>query len=128
MHTHIPYHTTHSTTHSSSTTTRLGDLACAAYSHGVLLLAEAGSGRTRVLGASRDMGVPPLGTATGPQAAAMGLREVLSELDVAVPGEACAVASVPVHSPIAALGTLDLQDELHTQVVLPAPRCVLSCC
>lgn len=88
----------------------------------MLLLAEAGSGRTRVLGASRDVALPPLGTATGPQAAAMGLREVLSELDVAVPGEACAIAPVPLPSPLAALGTLDLQDELHTQVVLPAPR------
>lgn len=108
------------------TTARLGDLSCATYAHGVLLLAEGGGAtRTRIVSASRDMGVPPLGTATGPQAAALGLREVLSELDVAIPGDACAVAPVVQTTPFDSLGTLALHDELHTQVVLPAPRFVL---
>lgn len=58
----------------------------------------------------------------------MGLREVISDLDVAVPGEACALAPIPLPRPFAELGTLDLQDELHTQVVLPAPRYVTGQC
>lgn len=110
---------------SQRTTARLGDLSCAAYAQGVLLLAESGGSRTRIVSASRDMGVPPLGTATGPHAAALGLREVLSDLDVAIPGDACALVPVPLTTPFDTLGTLALHDELHTQVVLPAPRFVL---
>ena len=60
----------------------------AAYAAGVLLLAQGGGdgGRSRLLGAGRDLTLPPLGTATGASAAAQGLRETVSELDMAVPG------------------------------------------
>ena len=60
----------------------------AAYAAGVLLLAQGGgdSARSRLLAATRDLTLPPLGTATGASAAAQGLRETVSELDMALPG------------------------------------------
>lgn len=68
----------------------------AAYSAGVLLLGQSGgdSGRSRLLAAGRDLTLPPLGTATGASAAAQGLRETISELDMAVPG---ASVNLPLH-------------------------------
>ncbi len=64
------------------------EVSVAAYSAGVLLLGQSGgdSGRSRLLAAGRDLTLPPLGTATGASAAAQGLRETISELDMAVPG------------------------------------------
>ncbi len=67
----------------------------ALYARGMLLLAcggaGAGEGRTRLFMLSRDLSIPPVGTATGVHVAVAGLREAVTELDMAVPGEACTV-------------------------------------
>ena len=69
------------------------EVVAAHYSNGVLLLAEAAAGesRTRLFMLSRDLTIPPVGTATGTHVAVAGLREAVSQLELHTPGEACAI-------------------------------------
>ncbi len=70
-------------------------MVAAHYARGALLLAcagaGAGEGRTRLFMLSRDLSIPPVGTATGAHVAVAGLREAVTELDMVVPGDACTV-------------------------------------
>jgi hypothetical protein len=102
------------------------EVVTAAYHQGVLLLSEApgADGRTKLLATGRDMTTPPLGTATG-GAAGAGLREAVSELELMVPGEACALRPVQPPPGPAGVAPPAFQDELHTELLLPAPRFVL---
>ncbi|KAK9806121.1 hypothetical protein WJX72_002210 [[Myrmecia] bisecta] len=103
------------------------EVSVAHYCNGVLLLAEmAGNeGRTRMLMASRDLTIPPVGTATGAHVSGAGFRETITELEMLVPGEACAIKAVPTERPPAALGANELLDELSVQHAVPAQRFVL---
>ncbi|KAI3427442.1 hypothetical protein D9Q98_010357 [Chlorella vulgaris] len=106
------------------------EVVAAHYSNGVLLLAEAAAGesRTRLFMLSRDLSIPPVGTATGTHVAVSGLREAVSQLEVHTPGEACAIRSVPRPPPLllgAALAPVAVRDELTTQNMGPAPRFVM---
>eukprot|EP00887_Chlorella_sp_A99_P007116 scaffold2.g7116.t1 len=105
---------------------RVLEVAAALYSRGVLLLAEGGAaagGRTRVFMLSRDLTIPPVGTATGAHVAVQGLREAVTELEMVLPGEATTLAPLPQHLPLllggAAAGP---RDELTAQNVAPPPR------
>ncbi|KAL4426022.1 hypothetical protein ABPG75_010038 [Micractinium tetrahymenae] len=104
------------------------EVVAAHYSNGVLLLAEAAAGesRTRLFMLSRDLTIPPVGTATGTHVAVAGLREAVSQLEVPTPGEACAIRSVPRSAPLL-LGGLEIavRDELTTQNLGAAPRFVM---
>ncbi|PSC67210.1 nuclear pore complex NUP155 [Micractinium conductrix] len=104
------------------------EVVAAHYSNGVLLLAEAAAGesRTRLFMLSRDLTIPPVGTATGTHVAVAGLREAVSQLEVATPGEACAIRRVPRATPLL-LGGLEtaVRDELTTQNLAAAPRFVV---
>ena len=64
-------------------------MAAACYHRAGLLLAEAGGqdGRTGLLATSRDHAAPPTATATGATTAAGALRETVTELGMAIPGE-----------------------------------------
>lgn len=79
----------------SRSASRVGvEVSAAHYASGVLLLACSGAGnegRTRLFMLSRDLSIPPVGTATGAHVAVAGLREGVTELDMPIPGEACAV-------------------------------------
>lgn len=104
------------------------EVVAAHYSNGVLLLAEAAAGesRTRLFMLSRDLTIPPVGTATGTHVAVAGLREAVSQLEVHTPGEACAIRSVARSAPLM-LGGLEtsVRDELTTQNLGAAPRFVM---
>ncbi|KAL4425159.1 hypothetical protein ABPG77_008264 [Micractinium sp. CCAP 211/92] len=104
------------------------EVVAAHYSNGVLLLAEAAAGesRTRLFMLSRDLTIPPVGTATGTHVAVAGLREAVSQLEAATPGEACVIRSVPSSAPLL-LGGLEtaVRDELTTQNLGAAPRFVM---
>ncbi|EFN51092.1 hypothetical protein CHLNCDRAFT_141404 [Chlorella variabilis] len=106
------------------------EVVAAHYSNGVLLLAEAapGESRTRLFMLSRDLTIPPVGTATGTHVAVAGLREAVSQLEVHTPGEACAIRSVPRPPPLLLGGLLEavaVRDELTTQNLGPAPCFVM---
>ncbi|PRW05942.1 nuclear pore complex Nup155 isoform B [Chlorella sorokiniana] len=105
------------------------EVVAAHYSNGVLLLAEAAAGesRTRLFMLSRDLTIPPVGTATGAHVAVAGLREAVSQLEVPTPGEACAIRSVPRPAPLLLGGLLEtaVRDELTSQNLGVAPRFVM---
>ncbi len=92
----------------------------AAYAAGVLLLAQGGgeAGRSRLLAAARDLTLPPLGTATGANAAAQGLRETVSELDMVLPG---ARPSLP-HSALLGRAAAPPAGALLARQAVPAGR------
>lgn len=105
------------------------EVVAAGYGSGTLLLAEAAAGeaRTRLFLLSRDLTIPPVGTATGAHVAVAGLRESIAELDFALPGEACAIKAIPSRGGVAPLllGSAveaSVRDELTTQNVAPPPR------
>lgn len=64
-------------------------MAAACYHRVGLLLAEAGGqdGRTGLLATARDHSAPPTATATGAFTASAALRETVTELGMAIPGE-----------------------------------------
>jgi nuclear pore complex protein Nup155 len=105
------------------------EVVAACYASGALLLAEAprGEARTRLFLLSKDLTTPPVGTATGAHVAVAGLRESVAELDVSVPGEACAIVAVPPSS-TSALQTTSSSPETFARGdatsinVAPAPR------
>jgi nuclear pore complex protein Nup155 len=106
------------------------EVIAAGYGSGTLLLAEStpGEARTRLFLLSRDLTIPPVGTATGAHVAVAGLRESIAELDIVLPGEACAIKGVPSWrrnlAPLL-IGTTteaSVRDELTTQNVAPPPR------
>lgn len=107
------------------------EVVAAGYGSGTLLFAESspGEARTRLFLLSRDLTIPPVGTATGAHVAVAGLRESIAELDIVLPGEACAIKGVPsLRRNLAPLlfGTASaeasVRDELTTQNIAPAPR------
>jgi nuclear pore complex protein Nup155 len=107
------------------------EVVAAGYGSGTLLFAESspGEARTRLFLLSRDLTIPPVGTATGAHVAVAGLRESIAELDIVLPGEACAIKGVPsLRRNLAPLliGTAaaeaSIRDELTTQNVAPPPR------
>jgi len=106
------------------------EVVCAFSSAGNLLLSEAtgSDGRTtKLLLSSRNHTLPLAALNVGTMGGSTpGLREMLTELDNFVPGEACAIASSPQPS---ALGpevqTAGAQEELIAQLFLPASRYVL---
>lgn len=93
------------------------EVVAAHYSNGCLLLAEASPApsssssiaaaaqqpqqqqqqprRTRLFLLTRDLTIPPVGTATGAHIGVQGLRENVSELEImtSLPGEACAISN-----------------------------------
>jgi len=95
-------------------------VSVAAYAAGVLLLAQGGgeAGRSRLLAAARDLTLPPLGTATGANAAAQGLRETVSELDMVLPG---ARPSLP-HSALLGRAAAPPAGALLARQAVPAGR------
>lgn len=101
------------------------EVVAACYSSGALLLAEVGAGEasTRLFLLSRDLTIPPVGTATGAHVAVQGLRETIAELDVVVPGEACAIRALPspAHPMVGSV-----RDELTAQNASPAPRFAMA--
>ena len=105
------------------------EVVAAGYGSGTLLLAEStpGEARTRLFLLSRDLTIPPVGTATGAHVAVSGLRESIAELDVVLPGEACAIRAAPSRGRVPALllgsaHEASVRDELTTQNVAPPPR------
>jgi nuclear pore complex protein Nup155 len=105
-------------------------VAAACYASGALLLAEAAQGeaRTRLFLLTRDLTVPPVGTATGAHVAVQGLRESVVELESPVAGEACALRAVPpapAALPAAAAAAPSVRDALTAQNFAPPPRFVL---
>jgi len=68
--------------------------ACA--SSDTLLLAESlpNESRTSLYVVSRDVTIPPIGTATGARVSLPGLRESVAQLEFVLPGETCAVEEV----------------------------------
>ncbi|CAL8471349.1 g10891 [Coccomyxa elongata] len=104
------------------------EVAVAHYSNGVLLLAEAAGqqGRSRLIVAARDLTSPPTATATGAYLGMPGLRETVAELEMLIPGETCAIATLG--RPASASGAeLAMRDELTMQLsAAPQPFVIIS--
>lgn len=61
----------------------------ALYRGGVFLIGQGcdDNGNSPLLVAARDSSLPPLGTATGANVGGEGLREIVSPLNLSIPGE-----------------------------------------
>ena len=116
------------------------EVVAAHYSNGCLLIAEGSSSSsstsaggtaarqssTRLFLLSRDLTIPPVGTATGTHISVSGLRENISELELPLPGEACAI--VPLATTLgtpSSSSTICIRSDATSINIAPAPRFVI---